>query len=225
MAYPAPFHRLVMIGSLYADTFNTTLAMIPVGGGTLPEVSDDLVDAVGAVCADWWNNLLGGGGNGLGIITNAKLTSVKLNRIGTDGKYMDAETKEHVLGTPVSGVTSTNLPAQLSIACTLRGVNERARAGKGRMFFPPSSAMNALGNDGRLTAALALDYAKGVSFLLGALDDAYLSEGVSAVAGISSATGAGAFQGVQQVSVGRVVDTIRSRRNKLPEDPEYWGMP
>ena len=225
MAYPAPFHRIVMIGNLYADTFNTTVAMVPTGGGTLPEVSDDLVEDVGLLLQDWWNNTFGGTGNGLGIVTAAALTSVKVNRIGTDGKYMDAETKEHIFSSPVPGVTSNALAPQLSLAVTLRGSNERARAGKGRMYFPPSAAFIGLGSDGRVTAANALDHAKGALFLLGALDDVYSAAGVSAVAGITSSVGAGAFQAVHHVSVGRVVDTMRSRRNKLPEDPQEWGTP
>ena len=81
------------------------------------------------------------------------------------------------------------------------------------------------GIDGRISAARALDYAKGVSALLAGINDVYLTEGVSAVAGVASKQGSGAFQTVVQVSVGRVVDTIRSRRSKLDEDPQFWGMP
>lgn len=226
MAYPAPFHRLVMIGNLYADTFNTTLAMVPAGGGTLPPVTDDLLEDVAAAVAAWWKNLFGApAAPGVGIITPAQLTSIKLNRIGPDGKYMDPETKEHLYPSPVTGVSGATLAPQLSLAVTLRGVNERARAGRGRMYFPPSQAFSTLGADGRVTAANALDHAKAALFLLGALDDVYLSAGVTAVAGIASATGAGAFQSVHHVSVGRVVDTMRSRRNKLVEDPQEWGTP
>jgi len=48
---------------------------------------------------------------------------------------------------------------------------------------------------------------------------------VGAVAGIASRAGTGAFQGVQRVTVGRVVDTMRSRRSTLKEEPESWGTP
>lgn len=226
MAYPAPFHRLVMLGDLYTDRFNTTLSIVPSGGGTLPAVSDDLVEAVGTFVGDWWPRLTGATPNpGCSISSAAKLTSVKLNRIGTDGKYVDAETKEHIYSSPIVGGYATVGIPQLTLAATLRGSNERARGGKGRMYLPPTENTVMGGIDGRISAARALDYAKGVSALLAGINDVYLTEGVSAVAGVASKQGSGAFQTVVQVSVGRVVDTIRSRRSKLDEDPQFWGMP
>lgn len=228
MAYPSQFHRLVMIGTAFGDVWNTTLSLIPVT--TVPAVSDDLIDHVASVVGDWFDNPLTGSGAGLnGININGRcfLTSIKLNRIGTDGRYVDATPKEHVYTTPVQGGSlPTNHPPQLTIAATLRGTNERARAGKGRMYFPPSVLVHEnLGSDGRLTAANALNYAKGTMFLLGAIADAYLAESVGAVPGIASRAGTGAFQGVAKVTVGRVVDTMRSRRSALNEDPQEWGTP
>lgn len=225
MSYPSAFHRLVMIGNLYSDTWNTTLSMIPIsGGGALPAVSDELLEDVGVFVGDWFNNTLTSLA-GIGIIQACTLTSVKLNRIGTDGKYVDAEAKEHVFSTPIAGSVNVTPPPQLTVATTLRGTNERARAGRGRMYFPPSGLCVSVQSDGRLTGADALSYAKGSLALLSGLNDVYLSAGVGAVAGIASKQGTGAFQGVAQVSVGRVVDTIRSRRNKQQEAPEFWGMP
>lgn len=226
MAYPAPFHRLVLIGSLYADTWNTTLSMIPTGGGPLPAVSDELLEDVALAVGDWFNNPFGGASpTGIGIIDRCNLSSVKLNRIGADGKYMDAETKEHVFPTPIVGPTSVSIAPQLTLAATLRGSNERARAGRGRMYLPPSTAITGLNSDGRVLVNDALAHVKGFHFLLGMLNDVYTSAGVGAVAGIASKTGTGAFQAVVQSSVGRVIDTIRSRRNKLDEDPQFWGAP
>lgn len=226
MAYPAAFHRLVLVGNLYADTFNTTLSMIPTGGGSLPAVSEELLDGVATVVGDWFAAGLVSPWVGVGITSRATLTSIKLNRIGTDGRYVDAETKEHVYAAPIAGGWGGSNPApQLTIALSLRGVNERSRAGRGRMFLPPSLALGSLGADGRITATDAENTAKGGLFLLSAINDVYLTEGVNAVAGIASKQAAGAFQGVAQVSVGRVPDTMRSRRNKQAEDPQFWGAP
>ena len=226
MTYPAAFHRLVIIGNLYSEKFNTTLAMIPTGGGALPAVSDTLLAAVGTFVGTWFPRALGGtNNNGIGIISSASLTSVKLNRIGSDGKYVNADAKEHVYGTPIAGGYATVVQPQLTVAATLRGLNERARGGRGRMYPPPSQACGQIQTDGRITAAVALQHAKGITALIAGLNDVYLTAGVSAVAGIASHQGAGAFQSVAQVSVGRVVDTIRSRRTSLAEDPQYWGMP
>lgn len=225
MPYPAPFHRLVIGGTLYTDDFNTTLSLVPVGGASLPAVSDALLDAVATVVGAWFDDSVGGTPPGIGIITSCKLTYIKLNRIGTDGRYVDAEAKEHVYTTPIPGSRSAFIAPQLTAALTLRGSNERARAGRGRMYFPPSSVMTSIAADGRLDAAVTLDHAKGGLQLLSAVNDAYLAQGVAAVAGIASKTGAGAFQAVHHVSVGRVIDTMRSRRNKLDEDPQEWGTP
>lgn len=226
MVYAAPFHKLVMIGNVYTDVWNMTLSMVPTGGTPVPAVTDDLVEAVGLVVGDWFNNLFGNpNNNGVGFLNVVSLTSVKLNRIGPDGKYMDAEAKEHVFLTPVVGPVVAAIPAQLSLAATFRGVNERARAGRGRIYLPPTTAIAGVGSDGRIPAPDALAFAKGVEHLWGSLNDTYLTEGVPAVLGIASKQGAGAFQGVHQISVGRVVDTIRSRRSKLDEDPQFWGAP
>lgn len=226
MVYPASFHRIVAIGNLYADTFNFTLSMVPAGGGSLPAVSDTLVAAVGATVADWFNNpMTAGSETGINIASVCALTSVKVNRIGPDGRYVDAETKEHVLTTPVAGPYGTVIQPQLSVALTLRGANERARAGRGRIFFPPSENCGGTLTDGRVSVAKTLSHAKGGLHLLSMINDTYIAQGVNAVAGIASKVGSGAFQPVVQVSAGRVVDTIRSRRSKLDEDPQYWGMP
>lgn len=217
VSYPAPFHRLVLIGTLYTDTFNTTVSMIPGLSGTVPAVTDELLDEVRTVVATWFPKTVAS--TGCQIISEAKLTSIKLNRIGTDGLYMDPEPKEWVYTTPISGGGSSRPPGQLSHVVTLRGLNERARAGKGRMYIPTTDPCGSVGTDGRLSAANALDQAEGVATLLHALDDAYLAAGVNAVAGIASKTGSGAFQALRNLSCGRVVDTMRSRRNKLDEDP------
>lgn len=210
-----------MIGTNYADTWNTTLAMVPIGGGTaLPAVSDALLLATATAVGDWFNNT-DATPTGIAICDKVKLTSIKLNRVGPDGKYVDPETKEHVYGTPIAGAASGFTPApQLTIAATLRGLNERARAGRGRMYFPPSVFVTRLQTDGRLSAADALTYAKGVDYLMGMLTDVYIAQSVSAVPGIASKQGSGAFQGLNKVTAGRVVDTIRSRRSALVEDPQ-----
>jgi len=227
MAYPAQFHRLVLIGTLYTDVFNVTLSMIPTGGGTLGPVTQGLADNVRNAVGAWWSNPASGGASntgGINPISNAKLTSIKLNRINTAGLYADPVAIESSFLTPVSGVVATLPAPQLTLVSTLRGTNERARAGKGRMFWPPTSSVTAVTSDGRIPAATALVHAQGVRNLIGILDDVYLAAGVTAVAGIASKAGSGAFQGVATVTVGRVVDTMRSRRNKLLEAPESAGV-
>lgn len=218
MPYPASFHRLVMIGDLYADTFNVTLSIVPVGGSSLPAVSGALLADVADTVATWWDNPVASG-TGLTINGAARLTSIKLNRINAAGRYQD-DPVEHTYPSAIPGGGSVGgIPAQLTIAATLRGPDDRARAGRGRMYFPPSLyCQSGIGADGRLTVSNADQYADGVVFLLAGINDSYLSQGVVAVAGIASKAGAGAFQACSSVTIGRVVDTIRSRRNKQLED-------
>lgn len=222
MAYPASFHRLVIIWDAYGDKCNTTLAIIPAGGAVMPAVSDSLLASIGGYVAAWWALTPASATKGLGISSSAKLTSVKLNRINTAGHYQDAGTKEHVLSPSIAGPSGGLIPPQLSVVGTLRGVNERAHAGKGRMYLPITAAMiTGMASDGRLTTTSALEHANGVASLVSGLIDLYISAGVTAVPGIASKAGAGAFQGVNKISVGRVIDTMRSRRNKLVEAPVH----
>ena len=218
MAYPAPFHRLVLIGSLYTDMFNTTLAMVPVSG-TMPAVTTGLAEDVVTFVEGWFNNALNvSPPYGCGFTNAAILTSIKLNRIGTDGRYQDPEAIEQPTSEPFAGSSANTPPAQLSVAATLRGAAPRALAGKGRMFLPPNHFSGAVGADGRITETQATQYGNGVAALLAGLNDVYLTNSINALAGIASNTRSGAFQPVESITIGRTVDTIRSRRNKVPED-------
>lgn len=219
MAYPAPFHRIVMIGSLYSDIFNVTMSMVPSLGNPVPASSDELAEAVGTFVGNWWNDPLNvAPPHGPGMIQSAILTSVKVNRIGTDGKYVDAQTFEHVLPEALPGNSVNTPPPQLSVAATWRGSNPRGLAGKGRAYFPPAHFCGTMGADGRISVIQATQYGEAMARLVAGLNDVYITEGVPCVAGIASNTRSGAFQPIVDVTIGRTVDTIRSRRNKIPED-------
>jgi len=221
MAYASSFHRLVLIGTVYNDTWNTTLSMVPVGSG-LPAVSSALLNAVAVNVGTWWPKLVSASpGGGASMHAVSKLVSIKLNRIGTDGLYMDPVAMESIYGSPIAGGFSTLNPLpQVTTVATLRGTSERAHAGKGRMYLPPTRSAVEIASDGRTSTTLAGDTARGVITLIKTIVDAYNAQGVGAVAGIASRVGAGAFQNVAKVSVGRVPDTMRSRRNKQLEDPQ-----
>jgi hypothetical protein len=219
MAYPAPFWRLVLIGNLYTDVFNTTLSLVP-SGGAVPAVTQADADAMATAITQFWAQDTAGGG--WGITSAAALTSWKLNRIGTDGRYMDAGTIEHILPSPLAGDGPTGAPAQLAQAATIRGANERLKAGRGRMFFPVTTYGVSVESDGRINAAEAGVLAQNFHVFLQNLDGVLIDRSIPALAGIASRTGAGAFQVMARVSVGRTVDTIRSRRNRIPEQPEFY---
>lgn len=219
MAYIRPFHRLVIIGTMYNEIFNTTVAF---GGiSTDPgEVTDALLEDVAAAVATWWPKTSGAAG-GIGISGSALLTSIKLNRINTSGHYQDGETKQWIYPAPIAGPGFTGVPPQLSLVASLRGVNPRAHAGKGRMYFPNSSAVQGAldTTTGQLGTTVCTQHATGVMNLLMSINAAYVTNGVTAVAGIASNVGGGAWQPLTAIRVGRVIDTMRSRRNKLVEAP------
>lgn len=222
MGYSAPFHRLVIIGNLYGDKFNTTLSIGPGVSGSLPAVSDTLLTNVATAVSTWWPKLTATSGGGCSIINAAQLTSIKLNRISVAGLYADPDAKEHVYTSAIPGGYAPTQPLapQLTLVATLRGAAERALAGKGRMYLPPSRAITEMAGDGRVSTGYATYHAAGVRELIIALSDAYSSSSLTGVVGITSKVGSGAFQPVEKVTVGRVVDTMRSRRNKLAEDPQ-----
>lgn len=118
------------------------------------------------------------------------------------------------------------MPAQLTVVATLQTALERGRGSKGRMFLPPTSTLldSQLGTDGRIPASNADAYADGVRKLVVDLNAAYVGiqsgdEKVGKV-GVASNAGTGSFRPVTEIRVGRVVDTMRSRRAKLIEDPQ-----
>jgi len=219
MTYPAPFHRIVILGTLYTDIFNTTLSMVP-NAGTLPAATQSLADDLDTFLASWWDNDLADfpTAGGLAFSVHAKYTGVKVNRIGTDGRYEDAEAIEKVHSAPVSGINSTLSPAQNATVGTLRGADPRARAGKGRQYWPPNGSFAFMGSDGRISAAGAAKVANGLHSLYAGINDVYLAHSISSIVGIASDVGTGAFQTLNEITVGRTIDTVRSRRNKIPED-------
>lgn len=222
MVYPGQFHRLVLLGNLYSDRFNVTLSIAPTPGDTIAAPTQAFCDALAGDIANWWDNPLAAApGNGLTIDGSAVLTGIKLNRVGPDGRYVDPKTIETTLVTPAPGGGGSGFPPQLSLASTLRGPDARGAAAKGRMYWPVSQlAHGALDTTGRVSVASATQYAHGVATFIRLVNARYASTGPSAVAAIASKTGAGRFQVVTKVTVGRVVDTMRSRRNKLAEDPQ-----
>jgi len=225
MPYPASFHRLVILGTLYSDTFNVTLSIVPGLTGSMPAVPQTLANSLGAAIGTWWDDTYAStGASGLSITGNAAYTGIKLNRINTAGHYQDTPTIQYIAPTPIPGGALNGSVPQLSLVTSLRGQNYRQHAGKGRMYFPPGTGTGGLDSSGRVSVTTAQNHAIGVRRLLGIVLDSYATAGINAVPGIASNVGSGAFQAVAAIRVGRVVDTMRSRRNKLLEDPQEVNM-
>lgn len=204
MAYSKPFLRLVALGTTYqTETFAFGVSLIE---ATLPtpeaptEVSDEVVAAVSAFFQT----------TGM-ISASCHLTALKLNLIGTDGKYVNDETVVRELDPPVAGSGSNNPPPQNALAITLDTGLRRGRAHAGRFYVPCFSS--GLTSSGVLGSAVAGIYATNAGIMLDNLNDALAPWQV----GVVSDLGSGAQHRVTAVRVGQVIDTIRSRRTSLPE--------
>ena len=219
MPYPGQFHRLVMIGKIYAEDFNITLSIVPSALGELgmPAVDQATLDAVAADVGPWFAN--GHGYGGFGFSSIISLRTIKLNRIGTDGRYVDAVAMEKDMGSQV-GQSAALHPPQNALVVTLGTALERGRGSKGRMYLPSNQHMG-ISNDGRIPAASALAAAEAAKVLVDSINDTYTLIGR---VGVASNAGAGRFEHVTRLSVGRVVDTMRSRRTSLVEDRQEVAL-
>jgi len=228
--YPGDFVRLVIIGKQWDDDFNTTLSFVPTSGGSLgvQPITDAFIASVASVIGTWWN--AAPSSTGPGFLYQALLTSIKLNVIDSAGHYRDPDAKEYTYATPVRGATTSSdvRPPQLTIVHTLEGAAPRALAGRGRMYLPPQ-VYSPLAVDGRLSTGNAAATAGALKTLINSLNSLFAADAtgdeVDLSAGIASNTRSGAFQVAEGVSVGRVVDTMRSRRNKFQEDRETVAIP
>lgn len=82
--------------------------------------------------------------------------------------------------------------------------------------MPPQAPLLALGTDGRLSAVDATSLANATKNLVNRLNTLYVPLGASVC--IMSKSGAGVTRVVSDVAVGRVPDTMRSRRSTQVED-------
>lgn len=212
MVYPAPFLRLVVSGTLYnTDIFSWSLSFardFPDSGSLAPtEVPQGVIDAVSA----FHDTSLHASG--------AKLTMIKLNEIGTDGRYTNqGDTVLHEFETPLAGRSANTPPPQTALAITLRTAKRRGRAHAGRFYTPVPgyTLVNGMLSSADQQAA-AISATTMLNAVTAALPGSYRPY-------VMSDLGTGTMEPVTHVAVGRVLDTIRSRRNAFTE--EYFdGAP
>lgn len=212
MAYSQPFLRLAVIGTLYeVESFTWTLSLrqnFP--SESYPDVVPQaVIDAV----TTFHTAPEVAAGNG------ARLTTIKLNKIGLDGRYVsDGDTVQHDFETPIPGVGTSNLPAQIANVVTLRTAAQRGRASSGRFYYPATGRV--VSSDGRLSAATAAAVAVDATTLLNSLNAALPGWKVA----VMSSIGTGIARDVTHCEVGRVLDTMRSRRRSLEEERAV-GLP
>lgn len=222
MVYPGFFHRIVAIGTLYGEeSFNFTLSVVPTENpNDVEEVTNTLATDVKNKISTWFSaTALPAAPN---IIQRAQLTEVKVNRIAADGRYADNDVHTIPVSPVSAGQASGNLASQLALAVTLRTARERGRGSRGRFYLPPIGGFSSLGSDGRLTTAVALQQANSAKALIESINLTYWARDgglrTGMMIGVASNIGSGLFEAATRVEVGRVPDTMRSRRSSLSED-------
>ena len=205
MPYPTETARVVVSGTLYdVEEFSFGVTLIPGDlrtGGSINEVPTEVRQStsvlVQSVCGP-----------------AVALRTIKANRVDVNGRYQDqGQTTAYEYPAPgIRPSSGLNWPPQIALAVSLRTDNPRGLAGKGR-FYLPCPAVGALSPAGQIPEADATRVAGFVVTWLNSLQAAFPTWQV----GVASDVREGAIQPVTGVSVGRVLDTIRSRRAKMIE--------
>lgn len=204
MVYAQPFLRLAVSGTLYdVEQFSWSLSLVDAAETANPPtvVPPAIVTAISAYHSS--------GSGSLSAV--AKMKTIKLNEIGVDGRYTSPNTVRHDFTTPVAGAGGNYPPAQVALAISLLTPIQRGRAHQGRYYLP---APNLTGTStGGLLVASQDMYLAAAKTMIEAVNNAMKPYRVAVVSNI----GPGTFQLVTGVRVGAVLDTMRSRRKKIPE--------
>lgn len=208
MTYFEPFLRLVVQGTLYGtEDFTYSLALRPwFNNEPYDEPTEVPAAVIAAVQAFHTAAKVAHEG--------AVLKTVKLNLIGVDGRYVNPTTVLHDYEPGVPGtVVTAAFPPQAALAVSLMTEFSRGRGARGRFYLPlPGVSIDS--TTGMASAGSAADIATAATTFLNALNAALPGWKVGVVSNI----GTGVSNAVTNVRVGRVIDTIRSRREKFAED-------
>jgi hypothetical protein len=139
--------------------------------------------------------------------------------IGTNGRMEGDPLVVDVSGEGIQGAGTNRYPPQVALAITTVAP-ERGPARFGRWFLPGPT--QGLGTDLRLTVTDAQAYGEAGAAFLKDISAAIDLPGTiaSAAAVHASPGGGGTLQAIDHVEVGRVLDTIRTRRNSMLEARE-----
>lgn len=209
MPYPFRSALLAFGGNLYgAETWTMTLRLTPPAAIGDQAAWQAACNAVHAKINTWWVSGVSGAG--------ATFLWTKLNEIKIDGKYAQPYTIRKDNTAAQTPGSASNYPPQVSLVATLETGVTRGNACRGRMFFP--IPRGGIGQDGRISAAAASEFAGQVKTLLDDINsvDPDMRVHVMSPGGIKDT--AGRQRIVTGVSVGRVLDTMRSRRAQLLEE-------
>lgn len=207
MAYPTQFLRLSLSGPYYTvDRWTTGISIGPdfdTPGDPVPTIGQALIDA----CVNFLDTSL--------ISSAVKLDMIKLNLIGTDGRYVDKNATEfhEFTGILPDGGGALGTWPQMTLAATLLTARSRGLASKGRMFLP-APMMGSPDANGQMASNVAASFANHVATFVNAVDAALPSGWRPSV---MSNVREGASEVITGVQVGTVPDTQRRRRSAMEE--------
>lgn len=228
MAYDRESYYLTWGGTLFlAEQWQCGLKFGP-GLGT--SITEPVFNLIGLT--DIWDDLVTwfqSGNSGAQIGSAAKLTWVKLAVLKTDGQYK-FEPRLYEGPAPVAPPVTTTYPAQVAYCVSLWSGQTLGRANHGRFYVPVPSAIVGQASDGLLTAAQAnqmRDAAKTmITAVAGEIDTIDIPTMPMIMSKLSSApdpNAPGVSKVIEEIGVGRVLDTQRRRRNHLNESMNYIG--
>jgi hypothetical protein len=173
-------------------------------------------DAVSTACDTFFGSSFGR------IPNNVKMTDWRLYVIGTDGKAQGDIHVQDVSADSIQGADAPKYPPQVALAIT-KVSDDRGLARLGRFYLPTNAP---LASDQRLSVSEATaTHDAVVAFLKGISDAIDLPGFVNSSAAVNiSSRGAGVLQEVDHLEVGRVLDTLRSRRRSMLEERVVGGQ-
>lgn len=144
---------------------------------------------------------------------SAMLTEVRLDHVGANGKIDQDPVFAPAGGSDFRGLGNSVLPPSCAVVLTL-DTGQRGRSRFGRMYLPLLGCPT--GNDGYMTAADQNTILTASTAFITNVGNAPGLDDDFAVA-VASGVGEGSLNTVRTIRVGRVIDTMRSRRRSLDE--------
>ena len=208
MPYTESHILLTVMGDAYLQTetwqFGVRLRH-PVPGATNSDLQL-LADAMAAPTQTLWSTAA------MAFSDKCRLTAIKAARVLETGLYPpDSIPGVYTYPAPVVGTNAASVTPQATVACTLLTNWPRGRASRGRFYLPPQGVT--LATDGRMTIGVVDAFETTLKTWLNAVRLTAQAEEVL----VMSKLDAGKTGVVDRIGVGRVVDTMRSRRRSLIE--------
>lgn len=140
-------------------------------------------------------------------------TEVRLDHVGVSGRIDQDAVFAQVDGAGVAGVGGPRLPPSCAVVLTL-DTQQRGRSRFGRMYLPLIGC-DVSGDGGMPSASQDAILAASRTFITNLGNAPGIDDNFSVA--VASGVGEGALNAVRAVRVGRVIDTMRSRRRSIDE--------